>query len=502
MDTPHGVDADFLALPLDEWADAALGLGAELGATHVQFRTHRLREAQVSLYDGDVEASTTSEDLGLSVRVVHDGAWGFAAGDDLTTDGVVALVRQAVGLARTARPLARLRVELADEPGYGSVEHVSRYVIDPLTTPPARIEDRLAALSRTLLAHRIVDHVKADCESVKETSFIATSDGTRARQQRVRIAPSFTALAVTDAGFESLRTLAPCTGRGLEYLEGNGWDWEAEIAELPDLLAEKVAAPSVEPGRYDLLIDPTNLWLTIHESVGHATELDRALGDEANYAGTSFATPDHLGSLQYGSALMTIVADRTQEHGLATTGWDDEGVATQEWNLVEDGVLVDYQTDRYSASRQGLGRSRGCAYADSAQHTPLQRMANVSLAPDPAGADMQGMLDALGDGILILGDGSWSIDMQRYNFQFTGQRFHRVVGGRIVGQLRDVVYQGRTPDFWGSLDAIGGPSTYKTMGAFNCGKGQPGQVAAVSHGAPASVFRSINVLNAGREGSA
>lgn len=502
MDTQHGLDADFLAMPLDAWADAALTAGTAMGATHVQLRVHRLREAHLSLHDGALEASTTADDLGVCVRVVHEGAWGFAAGDDLSLDGIATLARQAVDLAKTTRPLARLRVELAPEPGYGTVEHVSRYRIDPLQVSPDRIHERLEQLSMRALGHRSVDHVKAECEAVKETTFIATTDGTRARQQRVRIAPTLTALALTDQGFESLRTLAPCTGRGLEYLEGDGWDWDAEIAELPELLAEKVAAPSVTPGQYDLLIDPTNLWLTIHESVGHATELDRALGDEANYAGTSFATPDGLGSLRYGSPLMNIVADRTQDHGLATIGWDDEGVATQEWSLVSDGVLVDYQTDRYSATRSEMGRSRGCAYADSAQHTPLQRMANVSLRADPTGPDLAGMLQTLGDGILVLGDGSWSIDMQRYNFQFTGQRFHQVVGGRIVGQLRDVVYQGRTPEFWGALDAIGGPSTYRTMGAFNCGKGQPGQVAAVSHGAPASVFRGINVLNATQEGSA
>jgi TldD protein len=239
--------------------------------------------------------------------------------------------------------------------------------------------------------------------------------------------------------------------------------------------------------------------LTIHESVGHATELDRALGYEANYAGTSFATPDLLGNLRYGSELMHVTGDRTADHGLASTGWDDEGVAAGEWDLVRDGVLVGYQLDRAMAAELGFAASNGCAYADSALHVPLQRMPNVSLQPSPDGPDLTGLAAGIEDGLLVVGDRSWSIDMQRYNFQFTGQRFHRIRAGRIAEQVRDVAYQSRTPDFWGSLVAVGGPTTYVLGGALNCGKGQPGQVAAVSHGCPAAVFEAVNVLNSRQE---
>jgi TldD protein len=296
-----------------------------------------------------------------------------------------------------------------------------------------------------------------------------------------------------------MRTVAPPAGRGWEYLSGAGWDWGTEIEQLPGLLAEKMVAPSVEAGTYDIVIDPSNLWLTIHESIGHATELDRALGYEAAYAGTSFATFDQLGQLRYGSPIMNVTGDRTAEHGLATVGYDDEGVAAQSWDLIQDGVLVGYQLDRRMARLKGLGRSNGCAYADSPLHVPVQRMANVSLRPAPGGPSTEELIGDVANGIYVIGDKSWSIDMQRYNFQFTGQRFYRIHNGRLSGQLRDVAYQGVTTTFWGSMAAIGGESTYVLGGAFNCGKAQPGQTAAVSHGCPSALFRGVRILNTARE---
>jgi TldD protein len=266
------------------------------------------------------------------------------------------------------------------------------------------------------------------------------------------------------------------------------------------LLAEKIKAPTVIPGRKDLVIDPTNLWLTIHESIGHATEYDRAIGYEAAYAGTSFATPDKLGTMRYGSPVMNVTADRTVEFGLATIGYDDEGVAAQSWDLVREGIFTGYQLDRVFAQRLGQPRSNGCSYADSPHHVPIQRMANVSLQPAPDEISTDDLIGRVEDGIYIVGDKSWSIDMQRYNFQFTGQRFFRIRDGRLDGQLRDVAYQATTTEFWNSMEAVGGPSTWRLGGAFNCGKAQPGQVAAVSHGCPSALFRGVNVLNTRREG--
>ena len=261
-----------------------------------------------------------------------------------------------------------------------------------------------------------------------------------------------------------------------------------------------MASPSVTPGRFDLVIDPTNLWLTIHESIGHSTELDRVLGYEANYAGTSFATLDKLNRLQFGAPIMHVTGDRQVEHGLSTVGYDDEGVAAQTWDIIRDGRLVGYQLDRQMARKQGFGRSNGCAFADQAARVPLQRMPNVSLRPSEKDITVEALISAVDDGLYIVGDKSWSIDMQRYNFQFTGQKFFQIKGGKIVGQVKDVAYQSRTTDFWNSMEAVGGPSTYVLGGAFNCGKGQPGQIAPVTHGCPAALFRQINVLNTAREG--
>jgi TldD protein len=299
-----------------------------------------------------------------------------------------------------------------------------------------------------------------------------------------------------------MASIAPPVGRGWEYVAGGAadgaWDWDAEIEEVPELLAEKLKAPGVEAGTYDLVIHPSNLWLTIHESIGHATELDRALGYEANYAGTSFATYDKLGTLQYGSPVMNVQGDRTQEHGLATVGFDDEGVQTQSWDIVRDGVLVGYQLDRsmgHLKPELNGGRSNGCAYADSSGHIPIQRMANVSLMPGTDGLSTEDLLGRVDRGIYVVGDKSWSIDMQRFNFQFTGQRFYAIEDGKLGGMLRDVAYQATTTDFWGSMEAVGGPDTWVLGGAFNCGKAQPGQVAAVSHGCPTALFRDVNILN-------
>ena len=496
------IDSSFLAMPLRGLAGAALQRAEELGAEHADFRLERVRTGHLSLRDAKLDSSADHEDIGLAVRVVHDGTWGFASGISRTADSAVKLVEQAVATARTSRELRAAPVELAPELVYADADWVSSYDIDPFTVSEAERVERLTELSERLLAADGVDHVDASVQQVLENKFYADSHGTMTTQQRVRMNPEFTAVRVDRAAgsFDSMRTLAPPAGRGWEYLTGTGWDFDAEIAELPGLLAEHAKAPSVQAGDYDLVIDPTNLWLTIHESIGHATELDRALGYEAAYAGTSFATLDQLGSLRYGSPIMNVVGDRTAEHGLATIGYDDEGVAGQQFDIVRDGVLTGYQLNRQMALANGFARSNGCAFADSPGHIPLQRMANVSLQPAPDGPSVDELIAGVERGIYIKGDRSWSIDMQRFNFQFTGQQFHRIENGRLVGQLRDVAYQATTTDFWGAMEAVGGPQTYLLGGAFNCGKGQPGQVAPVSHGCPAALFRGIKVLNTRAEG--
>jgi TldD protein len=500
-DHQREIDPEFTALPLPELADAALAQAKSLGAQHADFRAERIRGQHIGLSDGSPQTLFDADDAGLAVRVVVDGTWGFASAVDLDADSAAHAARQAVEVARVAAAMNTEPIELAPEPAYGDVSWVSAYEIDPFTISVADKVALLARWSQTLLGHAAVSHVDASLRQIRECKFY--SDGaTTATQQRVRLQPAITAIAVTgDGRFDTMRTLAPPVGRGYEFLTGTGWDFAAELAELPELLAAKLLAPTVEPGRYDLVIDPSNLWLTIHESIGHATELDRALGYEAAYAGTSFATVDKLGGLQYGSEVMHVTGDRTAEHGLATVGYDDEGVAGQSWDLISGGILTGYQLDRRMAVLQGFGRSNGCAFSDGPGHMPLQRMANVSLQPAARGPSTDDLIAGVENGIYILGDKSWSIDMQRYNFQFTGQRFFKISNGKLAGQLRDVAYQATTTDFWGSMEAVGGPQTYVLGGAFNCGKGQPGQVAPVSHGCPAVLMRGVRILNTSEEGT-
>ncbi len=496
------IDPDFLALALTATADAALSAAKNAGASHVDVRIERIRTGYLQLRDAHPETQRDDTVTGVGVRVIVNGAWGFASSPEISPAVAAKLAATAVAMAKTSKPLATEEVALAAEPIYSNRTWVSDYAEDPFSISDEAKVARLSDLSNKLLKSGNVNHVGANTMYVKEQKFYADSYGTSTTQQRVRIQTQIEAVNVGDHGFESMRTLAQPAGFGWEWMSNHVYDWDAEIDELPSLLAEKVKAPSVEARKYDLLIDPSNLWLTIHESIGHATELDRAIGYEANYAGTSFATPEKLNTLKYGSGLMNVTGDRQTPHGLSTVGFDDEGVEAQRWDIIKDGTLVGYQLDRRISARVGRDRSNGCAFADSPAHVPIQRMPNVSLQADPKGPDMAGLIADVEDGILIKGDNSWSIDMQRYNFQFTGQQFHRIKNGKIVGQLKDVAYQATTTDFWNAMRTVGGPSTYVLGGAFNCGKGQPGQVAAVSHGCPAAVFTQINVLNTVAEAGA
>ena len=494
--------SDLSGLDLDQLCDAALSVRAD----HVDVRITSTRTAYLTRRDHAAEADIDHCQISLGVRVLQAGSWGFSGTTTLTPSGARAAANSAVAMAQAMAPAVHQPVVLAPEPRQVG-EWVSAHELDPFEMTAAERMVFLETGCAQLLATAPISHVRASAMAVREETMYADSAGSRTRQQRIRVQGEFTGVHIDAAGnFETLRTTAPPAGRGWEYLLGQGavagsarpWDWQAELEALPDRLAEKAAAPTIVPGSYDLVIDPTNLWLTIHESIGHATELDRVRGYEANYAGTSFATEDKLGSFRYGSDLLNVTGDRLVPHGLASVAWDDEGVAAQQWPLIEGGTLVGYQLDRAMAGAQGVP-SNGCAYADSGLHVPLQRMPNVTMAADPNGGSTADLISGVQDGIYVVGDNSWSIDMQRYNFQFTGQRFERIRNGEIVGQVKDVAYQGVTPTFWGSLTAVGGPQTTLLAGALNCGKGQPGQSAPVSHGAPSAVFSAVNVLNSKEE---
>ncbi len=502
------IDESFLALPYRRLGEVALARAQDFGVTHADFRFERNRYQHLSVRDGALEGAQDAEDLGFAVRVVLDGAWGFASGVALTESEAVTVAETAVTVARVAAKMTSRPVELAPEPVHEDVSWVSAYDIDPFDVPLSEKTALFTGWTRELMAADGVEHAAGSLQQVHENKYYADLGGSSITQQRVRLEPYLEAFGTdpSSGAIDSMRSLAQPFGHGYEVFSDGTYDFDGERAQMPGWLREKLAAPSVESGHYDLVIDPTNLFLTIHESVAHATELDRALGYEASYAGTSFATFDQLNTLQYGSPVMNVTGDRVVPHGLSTVGYDDEGVAAQSWDIIRDGLLVGYQLDRSMAHTYGAelngGRSNGCAFADSPGHIPVQRMPNVSLQPDPDGPDTAGLISRVERGIYVVGDKSWSIDMQRYNFQFTGQRFYRIEDGELRGQLRDVAYQGTTTEFWGSMEAVGGPQTWVLGGAMNCGKAQPGQVAPVSHGCPSALFRGIRILNTTEEGTA
>jgi TldD protein len=358
----------------------------------------------------------------------------------------------------------------------------------------------LLGINEAALSKSGVGFVTSSMEWVNEQKFYASTDGSRIEQYIIRGNPEFSVTAVDRAkgDFQTRNSLNGPKLIGYEYMRNHDWIKEAKAAGEEAVL--KLKAPAVKPGKYDLILHPTHLWLTIHESVGHSTELDRALWYEANFAGTSFLTPEKAGKLQFGAPQVNLFADRTQPHGLATVGYDDEGVPGQKWYLVKNGIFQDWQTTRDLAPLIGRTNSYGCLHADSWATVPFPRMPNVSLEPGPGQTTLEDLVKDVEKGIVIWGHGSFSIDQQRYNFQFGGQTFWEVTNGKIQGMLREVAYQSKSTDFWNSCDGLGGQNTYELCGTFVDGKGQPSQHNSVSHGAPVARFRGINVLST--EGSA
>lgn len=475
-------------------ADAALATAKKLGASYADIRINRYRIEAVQTRERQVQNVASGQNFGFGVRVLVKGTWGFAASPIVTPEEVQRVTRDAVEIAKANSAFQRRKIELVPAPKVVT-SWKSSFEKDPFDVP---VDDKiqfLLKLNEAALAVKGVSFVNSSMAWVNEQKFLATSDGSRIEQYLIRGNPSFTVTAV-DRGsgdFQSRSALREGQAIGYEYIEKEDWIGDAEQAA--DEAVMKIKAKSVEPGKYDLVLHPSHLFLTIHESVGHPTELDRALLWEANYAGTSFLTPDKTGKLQFGSKIVNFVADRTQPLGLATVGYDDEGVAGQLWHLVKDGTFVDWQTTRDLAPLIGKKTSYGCLHADSWGSVPFPRMPNVSLEPAKKNVSQGDLIGGVEKGILIYGRGSYSIDQQRYNFQFGGQTFWEIKNGKIAGMLRDVAYQSRTTDFWGSCDGLGGRSTYLIPGSFNDGKGEPGQSNAVSHGCPVARFRQINVLN-------
>jgi TldD protein len=505
---PRGVGS-FAELPIKELLAAALTAAKGAGASWADARIGRYRQNFVVTREQQIINVVDTDSIGVGIRALVNGAWGFAASQNLTMDGVAAAAREAAAIAKANAIPGAPPVVLAPAEAYPNVTWKSAYTVDPFTIPIEQKADMLIKANAEAMKVPGVKFVNSSMFFVKEDRNYANTDGSVIQQTVVRSWLPFAATAVSSdfTDFQVRTNVVQPMGRGYEFIQaqnlvGNARKWGEEAAE-------KLKAKPVEVGRYDLVLHPTHLWLTIHESIGHPTELDRAMGYEANYAGTSFVSPPEkvLGQLKYGPEFMNVQGDRTQEGSLGAIGWDDDGVKAESFLIIKNGVLNDYQTSREQApwlewyyKKTGRAvRSHGCCNADSWSSVQFQRMPNVSLLPGQKEQSFDDIIAATDRGIAIVGDGSFSIDQQRYNAQFGGQLFYEIKGGKIVGSLKDVAYQMRTPDFWNSMDMIGGSKSYELGGSFFDGKGQPGQIGSVSHGCVPARFRNINVINTGRK---
>ena len=488
----------------------ALNAARSAGAEYADVRISKNRNQSINTRERRVQGVQDNETFGFGVRTLVGGAWGFAASSDLTRDEVARVARQAVDQAKANRAALVKPVVLAPAPG--GINGVWK---SPIKTDPfnVAIEEKVALL---LAANEAAMKVKgsrfvnSSMFFLREEKTYANTDNTYTVQTIYRASPNMTVTAVSPdfSDFQSRQStdVAP-VGRGYEHVI------DSKLVESAPRWAEeavqKLSAKPVEVGRYDLVLHPTHLGLTIHESIAHPTELDRVYGYEANYAGTSFVAPPEkmLGKFRYGPDIMNIQGDRMQEGSLGAVGWDDEGVQPETFLIIKNGIVNDYQTTREQAmwldwwyKQQGKPtRSHGCSYSQSWSNVQFQRMPNVSLLPGEQNHKWEDLIAATDRGIAIVGDGSFSIDQQRYNSQFGGQLFYEIRGGKITGMLKDVAYQMRTPEFWNAMDMIGGKDSYWLWGAFGDAKGQPSQANAVSHGCPPTRHRGINVINTGRQ---
>ncbi|MCC7002675.1 MAG: TldD/PmbA family protein [Gemmatimonadaceae bacterium] len=486
--------------------DAAKAAGAE----YADARISSARSQNIGTREKRVTNIGDNETFGFGVRVLVRGAWGFAASSNLTADEVTRVARQAVAQARANSAAMVKPVELAPihHPPVPNGVWRSPIKVDPFTVA---IEDKVAYLLEANAAALAAGarFVNSQMFFLRDEKTFANTLGTVTQQTIFRAQPGMTVTMVSpdNRDFQT-RQSTDIQPKGLGYEHVLDADLKRHAARWAEEAKQKLTAKPVEVGRYDLILHPTHLWLTIHEAIAHPTELDRAYGFEANYAGTSYLAPpeDKLGKFRMGPSFMNVLADRSAPGSLSACGWDDEGVQPEDFHIVKDGMFVDYQTTREQAmwldgwyKQQGKPtRSHGCSYAQTWADVQFQRMPNVNLLPGEKDLVWEDLIAATENGIAIIGDGSFSIDQQRYNAQFGGQLFYEVKNGKITGMLKDVAYQIRTPEFWNALDMIGGKRSYELGGAFGDGKGQPAQSNAVSHGCPPTRHKQVNVINTGR----
>ena len=480
----------------------ALGEARKLKASYCDIRIIRSRQQFLNIRLNpergtgktlEVPGVGDGGSFGFGVRVIVDGAWGFAASPLVKPEEIARITAEAVQVAKANASLMNKPVVLAPVPAYTDYWQTP-HQRDPFEVP---IQEKLELIRNAAAEAKKSQQVfSAACTLAfrKEDKYFASSVGSSIQQLNMQTygIVNSTAVDVAKGLSKTRRFQPPPVTAGYEFVAVMNLVENAQ--RVREEVVEHLKSPPVTAGKKDLVLLPSHLWLTIHESLGHSTELDRALGYEANYAGTSFLTTDKLGKERVGSDLINVWGDRTSEKGLATVGYDDDGVKATRFPIFEKGIFKHYQTIRDQAALIGEKESRGCCFADSWSSVPFQRMPNVSLEAGKEGTSLDDLIGGVEDGILIDGDGSFSIDQQRYNFQFGGDAFWEIKKGKKAGMISRVAYQARTTDFWQACDAIAGPAYYQQYGAPNDGKGETTQINGVSHGCSPARFRQINVI--------
>ncbi|WP_027867298.1 TldD/PmbA family protein [Massilia alkalitolerans] len=500
-------------------ADTALNAATKAGASYCDVRIGRYLNQFIITRDLNVENISNTESTGVGVRVIANGAYGFASTNNLTPDGIANAARQAVAIAKANAKLQTEPVRLAPVKGVGEVAWATPVKKDWRGIPVKDKAEMLIAANKAGMAAG-ASFMTASLFQINQQKYFASTDGSYIDQDIHRLWAPINATAVDKASgkFRSRAGLSSPVSMGYEYFDAkasdkvqaaggvttlytNSYDIIEDARLAGKQARDKLSAKSVEPGKYDLVLSPEHLFLTIHENVGHPTELDRVLGYEANYAGTSFVGLDKWESkkFKYGSERVNFVADRTTPGSLGLIGYDDEGVPAKKWDIIRNGILVNYQATRDQAHIIGEKESHGCSYADSWSTIQFQRMPNISLEAGKARLTPDELVKDVKKGIYILGRGSYSIDQQRYNSQFGGTLFYEIKNGKITGQLEDVAYQTNTQEFWNACSAICDERDWRMGGSFFDGKGQPSQVSAVSHGSSTARFNGINVINTARK---
>ncbi len=480
-----------------ELANLAVQLIEQAGCEYGDIRLCNYRNQNLTARDRSLKNLSDNVSSGFGVRVLLDGAWGFAASHRKTADEITRIVTLAVEIAKGSRLSQQNPVKLAPVAAYQD-KYVTPFQIDPFEVPIGEKAELLLNINDRLLSYsdRGIKKASSFLRFTQEDKIFASTEGSLIEQTIYRSYCGYDCTAIVNGDAQSRSYELPPLNIGYEHI--NQQKLLGNIDRVATEAIEKVNAPQWElDTKTTLILQPTNLFLTIHESVGHPTELDRVYGYESNFAGTSFATTDKLQKLQYAAPWVNFVADRTQDRGRGTMAYDDEGVPAQQWYVVKDGVLNDYLTDRETAYRLGRGSSNGSAYADSWSSVPMVRIPNLGLEPGKEGgshtATIEEMIADTKDGILIDGIGSYSIDQQRRNFQFGGDAFWKVENGKVVGMLKNVTYHSMTTDFWNSVDAIAPESQLQQCGTNICGKGEPMQVAQMTHSCVPVRVRDIHV---------